>query len=121
GQQQREAIAVGELEPARGLADLLCRRHAAMDDHHQRRARLQSFRGILEELEIARIFAEIRDLLEPRGSSRRSEPAERQREDKSARDAHSPAMHRYLVSRYSSMPLRDPSRPMPDSLIPPKG
>mmetsp|Transcript_4794 Transcript_4794/g.14875 ORF Transcript_4794/g.14875 Transcript_4794/m.14875 type:complete len:230 (+) Transcript_4794:186-875(+) len=30
-------------------------------------------------------------------------------------------MHTYLISRYSSVPYRDPSRPSPDSFMPPKG
>src|SRR4051794_13978865 len=32
-----------------------------------------------------------------------------------------PPMHRYLTSSHSSMPYLEPSRPMPDSLTPPKG
>jgi short chain dehydrogenase len=32
-----------------------------------------------------------------------------------------PPMQRYFVSRYSSMPYFDPSRPLPLSLMPPKG
>lgn len=32
-----------------------------------------------------------------------------------------PPMHRYLISTKSSMPYLEPSRPMPDSLTPPKG
>ena len=30
-------------------------------------------------------------------------------------------MAMYLTSRYSSMPSRPPSRPIPDCLVPPKG
>src|SRR5690625_4604743 len=33
----------------------------------------------------------------------------------------SPPWHRYFNSRYSSRPCRDPSRPMPDCLMPPNG
>ena len=32
-----------------------------------------------------------------------------------------PAMHRYFVSSQSSMPYFEPSRPMPDSFMPPNG
>src|SRR5207237_370374 len=32
-----------------------------------------------------------------------------------------PPMHRYLISSHSSIPYFDPSRPMPDSFMPPKG
>ena len=34
---------------------------------------------------------------------------------------HTPPMHMYLISRKSSMPYFEPSRPMPDSLTPPNG
>ena len=34
---------------------------------------------------------------------------------------YSPPRARYLVSRYSSSPWREPSRPMPDCFTPPKG
>lgn len=32
-----------------------------------------------------------------------------------------PPMHRYFISRYSSMPYLEPSRPRPDCLTPPNG
>src|SRR5437868_13603172 len=32
-----------------------------------------------------------------------------------------PPMHRYLSSSHSSIPYLEPSRPMPDSFMPPKG
>src|SRR5262249_52940611 len=32
-----------------------------------------------------------------------------------------PPMQRYLISRKSSMPYFEPSRPVPDSFMPPKG
>ena len=37
------------------------------------------------------------------------------------RVAQIPPIQRYLISRKSSMPYRDPSRPIPDSFIPPNG
>ena len=37
------------------------------------------------------------------------------------REVQIPPMHRYLISRKSSMPYFEPSRPMPDSFMPPNG
>src|SRR5262249_7511514 len=49
-------------------------------------------------------------------------PASRKAGSESARVARQmPPMHRYLVSRYSSMPYFEPSRPRPDCLMPPNG
>src|ERR1051325_8398291 len=60
--------------------------------------------------------------LEPDAKARLRRPDRRHFGPGIARDhVPSPPMARYLISRKSSMPYLEPSRPMPDSFMPPKG